>query len=134
MMTLQKGYILLERLRFRAFHGVMEQERAVGNDYEVSLRLAYPLGAATQSDNVADTLNYAAVYTLVRDVMAQPSRLVERVAARIGERLFEGFPDLESADIRVVKLNPPMGADCAGAGVELHLINDKTGDLPFGFS
>lgn len=133
-LKLKKGYILLDRLRFHAFHGVMEQERTVGNDYEVSLRLEYPLGDATRSDCVDDTLNYAAAYALVRDVMAQPSQLVEHVAARVGERLLEAFPRLVSVDVRVMKLNPPMGACCEGAGVELHLINDKTGDLPFGFS
>ena len=37
-----------------------------------------------------------------------------------------GFPNDSSIDLKLVKLNPPMGADSDGAGVELHLINDKT--------
>lgn len=35
--------ITLDNLRFRARHGVMEQERAVGNTFVVALRLDYPL-------------------------------------------------------------------------------------------
>jgi dihydroneopterin aldolase len=31
-----------------------------------------------------------------------------------------------TVDLTLTKENPPMGADCDGASVELHLINDKT--------
>lgn len=109
----------------RAFHGVLPQERLTGNDYTVSVRAGYDVGRALESDDVADTLNYAAVCEVVLEEMAVPSRLVEHVAGRMGERLFSRFPDILSLDIKIVKHNPPMGADCSGAGVELHLA--KTG-------
>lgn len=125
-MTLQESYIYLTNLRFHAYHGVMAQERLVGNDYEVSLRIGYDVASATLSDDVADTLNYADVYRLVAQEMTVPSRLLERVAYRIGDRLCRKYPAITSIDVRVTKNNPPMGADCDGAGVELHLINDKT--------
>ena len=38
--------ITLDNLRFRARHGVMEQERAVGNTFVVALRLDYPFEEA----------------------------------------------------------------------------------------
>lgn len=125
-MRLVDGYIRLERLRFHAFHGVLPQERLTGNDYELTLRLGYPLAEAMRSDRVADTLNYATVYELARQEMERPSALIEHVAARVGERLFATFPRLSSLDIVLTKRNPPMGAQCDGASVELHLINDKT--------
>lgn len=134
MMRLKQGYVRLERLCLHARHGVLPQEQVVGNDYEVSLRLGYPLETAMESDDVKDTINYAEVCSLVKREMEQPSRLLERVAARVGESLFAAFPLLTMVDITLTKKNPPMGADCDGATVELHLINDKTGDLPFGFS
>lgn len=133
-MKLKAGYVRLERLRMHAFHGVLPQEREVGNDYEVSLRLGYPLETAMLTDNVADTINYAEVFGIVRQQMAQPSNLIEHVAARIGESLFQAFPLLSSIDIILTKRNPPMGADSDGASVEFHLINDKTEDHPSSFS
>ena len=30
------------------------------------------------------------------------------------------FPEVTSIDLKLTKLNPPMGADCDGAGVEIH--------------
>ena len=119
-------YIRLEKLRFRAFHGVMEQERRVGGDYELTLRIGYPWQAAMESDDVGDTLDYSAAYAAVEREMVLPSRLLEHVAGRIANRLLATFPQITSVDLWLTKLCPPMGADSDGAGVELHLINDKT--------
>ena len=119
-------YIILNKLRFRAFHGVLPQERLVGGDFVVTLRISYPWQQAMTTDDVADTLDYAAVYTVVKNEMAQPSQLLEHVAGRIVKTLFRQFPTITSIDLWLTKMVPPMGAECEGAGVELHLINDKT--------
>ena len=111
--------IILDRMRFHARHGVLPQERLTGGDYEVSLRIGYDVSAAIVSDRVEDTLNYAAVYEVVAREMAQPSNLVEHVAGRIGNRLLETFPGITRVEIEVIKQNPPMGADCKGAGVSV---------------
>jgi len=120
------SYITLDGLRFRAFHGVMPQERRVGGDFVVSLRVAYPLEKAMESDNVADTLNYAALFSLVSHEMSIPSNLIEHVASRIAKAVFSRWPETETITVRITKENPPMGADCRGASVEIALINDKT--------
>ncbi len=125
-MKVNSSYVNLDNLRFHAFHGVLPQERMTGNDYVVSLHIKYDFSKAMRSDDVADTLNYAEVYQVVDREMKKPSLLLERVAGRIGESLFVQFPEIEEIQLKVVKQNPPMGADCDGAGVEVHLINDKT--------
>ena len=122
----EKAHIALRGLRFHAFHGVMPQEGRVGGDFMVSLRVGYPLQRALESDDVADTLDYGVLYDLVASEMRQPSRLLEHVAGRIARAVEERFPQVLSIDLTVRKLNPPMGADCEGAEVEIHLINDKT--------
>lgn len=125
-MKVESSYIVLKEVRFHAFHGVMPQERKVGADFLLSLRLGYDISKAMQTDDVADTLNYAEVYQLAKQEMEQPSALLEHVAGRIAQTLMQQFPAVKSIDLTLTKQNPPMGADCQGAGVELHLINDKT--------
>lgn len=125
-MTLDKSFIYLEDLRFHAYHGVMPQEHLAGNDYSVDLRIGYDISKAMISDDVADTLNYAEAYRIVDQEMGVPSQLLERVAYRICDRLMRKYTSIDSVDIKITKLNPPFGADCKGAGIELHLINDKT--------
>ncbi len=126
MMELTSTYILLQGLQYHAFIGVGEQEQVVGNDYVLDLRLGYPFAAAMESDVVNDTLNYADVFNVVSEVMKQPSKLLEAAAGKIVKELCARYKRLESIDLKLVKRNPPMGADCDSTGVELHLINDKT--------
>ena len=81
---------------------------------------------ALQTDELQDTVSYADIYTLLKEEMTVPSKLLEHVAGRIGERLFAELPAIQSLDISIMKVNPPFGADCDGAGVEVHLMNYKT--------
>lgn len=125
-MIVTSSKVCIENMRFYARHGVMPQEQIVGGDFTVTLQAEVDMSRAMESDDIADALNYADLYQVVEREMAVPSKLLEHVAGRIGKAVFEHFPQVISLDVKVVKLNPPMGADCDGAGVELHLINNKT--------
>lgn len=129
LMKTKSSFIYLRGLRFHAFHGVSPQETVVGNDYLIDLRLGFDISKAMVSDDVEDTLNYALVYGQVEKVMKTPSKLLENVAYRIGKSLISDYPGITSIDIELTKVNPPIGSDGKGAGVELHLINDKTQQL-----
>lgn len=125
-MKLMSSKIYLRNVRFHAFHGVLPQEGIVGNDYLVNLVLDYDFSSAMQTDDLQGTLNYAEVYQKVREEMAVPSKLLEHVAGRIVHRLFSDFPEIQKLQLSITKVNPPMGADSDGAGVEVVLTNDKT--------
>ena len=118
--------IFLRQVRFHAYHGVLEQERRVGNDYVINVVAECDFTHAMLTDELEDTVSYADIYRVVKEEMAIPSKLLEHVAGRIGERLFNEFPSIQSLDISIMKVNPPFGADCEGAGVEVHLMNYKT--------
>lgn len=120
-MRIIQSYIILKDLRFYAYHGVGAQETQVGNEFVLDLRLRMDWTCAIRSDDVNDTLSYAEAYEAVKDEMARPSRLLEHVAGRIARRLFQDFSSLEEIELRLVKRNPPMGADIEGAGVELRV-------------
>lgn len=115
------GYIVLKGLCFYARHGVGAQETLVGNEFTVDLRLRTDLTKAIETDEVNDTLSYADVFEAVKDEMSHPSRLLEHVAGRIARRLFYDFPALDGIELKLMKRNPPMGADIDSAGVELAL-------------
>lgn len=120
VMRYEEFSIRLDRLRFHARHGVLEQERVVGGDYEVSVELAMaPPAAAIGGDDLRGTVNYAEAYAVVAREMAVPSQLLEHVAGRILRALLGEFPAVERATVEVRKCNPPMGAACDGAAVRL---------------
>ena len=103
--------VKLERLRFYAYHGVMEQERKVGNDFEVTIEVWYPFEKALESDNLEDTLNYATLYAIVEREMAEPSKLLERVAGRIRVAIKNEIPQVIAGVISISKLHPPFKCD-----------------------
>ncbi|MCD8310566.1 MAG: dihydroneopterin aldolase [Prevotellaceae bacterium] len=114
------AWLVLKGLRFYACHGVGEQERLTGNEFTVDLRLNVGWPRAIDTDEVADTVNYADVYEAVKAEMGIPSRLLEHAGGRIVKRLFRAFPSINSIELKLLKRNPPMGADMEAAGVELH--------------
>ena len=120
---MMKTSIFLDEVRFHAFHGVMPQERAVGADFTVSLNVGYDFVKAAENDELIDTISYADLYEVVRAEMDKPSQLLEHVALRIVKAVAARWPRIDTIDLRLAKDNPPMGADCKGAGVEIHYIN-----------
>ena len=120
-MKIEESYVFLRNVRFHAFHGVLPQERQVGGEFLLSLRVGYPLARAMESDGVGDTLNYATLFDLVKQEMDIPSQLLEHVAGRIVKAIGEQFPKVSSIHLKITKKNPPMGADCDGAGVEVDI-------------
>lgn len=95
-------------MEFKAYHGVLEQEKVRGNEFVVDFRGELDLSAAAESDNLNDTLNYADIYDIVAYEMSVPSELLENVAGRIMKAIEAQFPQLVSFSIRVSKKRPPV--------------------------
>lgn len=111
--------IIIKGLRLYAYHGVMELERKVGAYFSIDCEVETDIQDAITSDFVDDTISYADLYETIKREMAQPSFLVEHAAGRITKAILAEYPKAQSVRIRLLKENPPMGADCQGAGVEL---------------
>ncbi len=111
--------IIIKGLRLYAYHGVMELERKVGAYFTIDCEVETDIQDAIAKDFVDDTISYADLYETIKREMAQPSFLVEHAAGRITKAILAEYPKAQSVRIRLLKENPPMGADCQGAGVEL---------------
>ena len=113
--------IVLEEMRFYAHHGVLEQERLVGNNFTLNLAIGLNTYSSLYSDDLKDTINYAEVYKIVQSEMNTPSALLERVLGRI---VFKQWSLIDWIDISISKLNPPFTADIKG--VKVHLRIDRS--------
>lgn len=118
MTKVSNSTVSLDGIRLFARHGVMTQERTVGGSFTLSLRMRCDIGRAMLTDSVADTVDYGRAATIAREVMDEPSLLLERVAYRIADRLLTEFPLISSVTVRLTKDVPPIGLDCDGATVE----------------
>ena len=102
------GTIELEGMEFKAYHGCLEREKVVGNDFVVDFRGEMDMSAAAESDDLRDAVNYAEIYEVIKEEMAKPSDLLENVAGRIVKALEEKFPQFISFSVRVSKKRPPV--------------------------
>ncbi len=113
-------WIRLTGMRFYGRHGVHPDERELGQTYRVDVALAHDLAPAGTSDDLARTIDYGAVFRLVREVVeGEPKRLVEAVAERVAATLLADTP-AEAVRVRVTKPHPPIaGADLDEESVEI---------------
>lgn len=111
--------VVLQGLRIFAYHGVMPQEKEVGAYFIIDVRLDTDFSHAMETDELEGTISYADVYDIIRREMAIPSKLLEHVGGRIVKALRSELPNINKVYIRILKENPPMGADLTGAGIEI---------------
>jgi dihydroneopterin aldolase len=101
--------IELRGMRFLGRHGVTLEERMEPQPFEVDVMMWSSLEAAVRSDDLADTVDYSAVFSLVADVVQGESfRLIEALAGAIVEAVLESQPQVESIEVRVRKPQAPL--------------------------
>jgi dihydroneopterin aldolase len=103
------GKISLEGMEFFAYHGCYKEEQVIGTKFIVDLNVSLDSTLAEESDHLKDTLNYVQLYQVVKKEMDQKSHLLEHVAKRIMDSLKSGFPGIQRIELKISKINPPIG-------------------------
>jgi dihydroneopterin aldolase len=100
--------ITLRGLRFLGRHGVELEERLEPQPFDVDLILRGDLSAAAATDDLADTVDYSAVFTLVGEVVEGRSyRLIEALAGAIANAVLAAHP-IDDVEVRVRKPKAPL--------------------------
>jgi dihydroneopterin aldolase len=100
-------HIRVVDIRFDGCHGATPAERSLPRRFEVDVEMEAPVEAATQSDSLADTIDYAEVAGLVVKVGAGPAfHLLEALARRMVDEMAARWPSARIA-LEVRKLSPP---------------------------
>jgi len=103
------GKIFLEGMEFFAYHGCYKEEQVIGTRFIVDLHVSLDTTIAEESDHLKDTLSYVLLYQAVKNEMEQKSHLLEHVAKRIMDSLKAGFPQIRTIELKISKVNPPIG-------------------------
>jgi len=67
------------------------------------------MAAPASSDNLKDAINYQLAYKLVKEEMEKKSKLLENIAKRILDTIYDNFNGVRKVTVKVSKMNPPMG-------------------------
>jgi len=101
--------ISLTGMEFFAYHGCFAEEQIIGNKFLVDLEFVADTGDAELTDDLTKTINYQKVYEIVKIEMAVKSKLLEHVARRILDAVYNKFPIVTKLKVTVAKLNPAVG-------------------------
>lgn len=102
--------IRIDNAQFFGYHGVYAQEQYLGGKFAVDVELKGDFARAGVTDEVADTVNYAEVYEIVKKVMTERRyNLIERAAQEIVDLILAGFKSVVNVRVAVRKITPPIG-------------------------
>lgn len=111
--------LILKGLEFYGYHGTLEAEQELGQPFVLDLELALDLRRAGRTDELAHTVNYAAVYRLVAGVVqARRYRLLEAVAEAVAQAILDRFP-VDEVRVRVKKPQAPLPGHFRYVAVEI---------------
>lgn len=105
------GTIKVQNIRVYAYHGCLLEEGKIGSDYRVDVKVKADLSKSTISDELKDTVDYVHLNLIVKEEMAIRAKLLEHVADRIIQRIFNELLMVVKATISVSKINPPIGGN-----------------------
>ncbi len=110
--------ISIEGMEFYAPIGHFKEEQIIGTHFEVDLYFEADTTAAETSDKLEDTIDYSAVYRMIKQIMEEKCNLLEHVSNKIISALITEFDGITSAAVKVSKLNPAMGGKMERVSVQ----------------
>uniref|UniRef100_UPI00404B6CD1 dihydroneopterin aldolase n=1 Tax=Flavobacterium sp. TaxID=239 RepID=UPI00404B6CD1 len=113
------GIIKLNNIRTFSFHGCLVEESKIGSNYRVDLTVKTDLKKSAETDNLNDTVDYVHLNKIVKDAMAIRSKLLEHVAKRIIDTIFDEIKSVSKVNVTVSKLNPPIGGDVESVEINM---------------
>ena len=112
--------VIVKDLELFCYHGVNPEEKIDGQIFVFDIEAGVDLSKPCMTDNVDDTVSYAKIIKLVRRVaQSEKNDLIERVAQRVADELFNEFPKIETLKITLKKPQAPIKADFSYVAVEI---------------
>lgn len=114
-----KDILRLRNMTFHAYHGVWDEEREIGQRFEVDLEITVDVKKSASTDKLKDTIDLYAVFEAVEDVIENRKfNLVETMAETVAARVLADF-NITELLVRVRKPHAPIRGIQDGIEVEI---------------
>ncbi len=113
--------IFMRNMLFYGYHGVLSEEKTLGQMFSVDVTMGIDLRGAGKSDDLDDTVSYAEVYQDVKDIVEKESyNLLEAVAEKIAGSILNDYDKVMEVIVEINKPHPPVDGvmDCCGVRIE----------------
>lgn len=105
----EPGTIRIRNAVFYAYHGVREDEQALGGKFEIDVDMDLDMTAAGETDSLRRTVDYELVYDRIQKIAtAKRYYLVEALAENIARALMREFHLIDRLAVRIRKPHPPV--------------------------
>jgi len=102
-----------------AFHGIFAGEEKIGNPYIINLSVKYD-EKDNDFDNINNTINYEELYKIVKQRMAIPTGLLEKICVNIIRHIRHQYPFTKEINLSIQKLQPPLHDFQGKVGVSMN--------------
>ncbi|HZX21012.1 MAG TPA: dihydroneopterin aldolase [Clostridia bacterium] len=101
--------ILMKGLMFYGYHGVLEEEKELGQRFIVDVILYIDLKKAGKTDNLDCTVNYKEVYETIKGIVEDEQyNLLEALAERICQDILHFFDTVQKVNVKIKKPETPI--------------------------
>ncbi len=108
--------IVIEKIVCFGYHGVLLEEKTLGQEFQVTLELSVDL-SAHKDDQIDQVPDYRTAVSIVEGIMyGQSCQLLETLACRIGDNLLL-INGVKEVTLEVRKPNPPIPGVQGGVSV-----------------
>ncbi|MFM6975300.1 MAG: dihydroneopterin aldolase [Sphingobacteriaceae bacterium] len=111
--------VALKDVRFYAFHGFYPEEQQIGSVFYVDLITELEI-SGNLNDDLAQTVNYERLFEIADLEMKQTRKLIETVAKSILDAVLMTFPKLQTVQVIIRKMNPPLAGEVGHSEVVLN--------------
>jgi dihydroneopterin aldolase len=118
-----KQTVALKDVKCFALHGYYPEEQLIGNHFVVDLETEFtPQGF---DDELGQTVNYEDLNHIILEEMKHTQKLLETVLKNIISKVIELYPFVDTVNVSMKKLNPPMPGQIGHSFVKLTYTSAK---------
>lgn len=112
--------IIMKNMAFYGYHGVMEEEKTLGQKFYLDAILYLDLGQAGKTDDLNHTVSYAEVYEIIEGIVKKERfDLIEALAHRICGEILSSFEKIQRLELTVRKPSAPVAGNFDYFAVEI---------------
>jgi len=101
--------IVIKGATFHGYHGVLPEEKTLGQKFILDLELFLSLEACGKTDDLTKTVSYKDVLDAVEKIVTKERfALIEALAENIAQKILKEFPRVREVTVRVHKPGAPL--------------------------
>ena len=111
--------IELINAKLHAFHGLIDGEEKIGNEYIVNLNVKFD-EKDNDFEDISSTIDYSELFNIVKQRMQIPTNILEKICINIIRHIKHQYPFVKEVDLSIQKVQAPIADLHGNVGVSMN--------------